>query len=134
MRAGRGRRARPAAAPRGARARRHRGRHPAAVASLAGRRRRRPARAARQRDWRRTIDAVDERIAQAIADGLFAVDGERVVAVADEFDSGPEFLDVVGGWRGTLIPASLAERAASARPPVRVIQDVRLRTFRVLGT
>jgi hypothetical protein len=85
------------------------------------------------RDWRRTIDAVDARVAQAVDAGLFAVDGERVVEVADEFDSGPEFLEVVGGWQGTRIPASVAERVAAARPPVRVIQDVRLRLLRALG-
>ena len=84
------------------------------------------------RDWRETIDAVDDRIAQAIDAGLFAVDGERVVEVADEFDSGAEFLEVVGGWRGTQIPASVAEHAAAASPPVRVIQDVRLRLLRAL--
>jgi hypothetical protein len=85
------------------------------------------------RDWRQTIDAVDARVAQAIEAGLFAVGGERVVEVADQFDSGHEFLDVVGGWRGTRIPASVTERAAAARPPIRVIQDVRLRLLRALG-
>ena len=86
------------------------------------------------REWRRTIDAVDGRMAQAIDEGLFAIEGEHVFEVADEFDSGAEFVDVVGGWRGTLIPAPLVERAAAARPPVRVIQDVRLRLLRVLPT
>ena len=85
------------------------------------------------RDWRQTIDAVDARVALAIDAGLFAVDGERVVEVADEFDSGPEFLEVVGDWRGTRIPTSVAERAAAARPPIRVIQNVRLRLLRALG-
>jgi hypothetical protein len=86
------------------------------------------------REWRRTIDAVDGRMAQAIDEGLFAIEVEHVFEVADEFDSGAEFVDVVGGWRGTLIPAPLVERAAAARPPVRVIQDVRLRLLRVLPT
>jgi len=85
------------------------------------------------RDWRGTIDAVDARVAQAIDAGLFAVDGERVVEVADEFDSGPEFLEVVGGWRGTRIPVRVAERTAAAHPPVRVIQDVRVRLLRALA-
>ena len=84
------------------------------------------------RDWRQTIDDVDARMEQAIDAGLFAVDGEPVVEVADEFDSGPEFLEVVGGWRGTRIPALVAERVAAASPPVRVIQDVRLRLLRAL--
>jgi hypothetical protein len=85
------------------------------------------------RDWRETIDAVDARVALAIEAGLFAVAGERVVEVADEFDSGPEFLEVIGDWRGTRVPASVAERAVAARPPIRVIQDVRLRLLRALG-
>jgi hypothetical protein len=64
------------------------------------------------REWRRTIDAVDGRMAQAIDEGLFAIEGEHIFEVADEFDSGAEFVAVVGGWRGTLIPAPLVERAA----------------------
>jgi hypothetical protein len=50
--------------------------------------------------------------------------------VADEFDSGSEFLDVVSGWAGTRIPAPLAERAGSERSRVRVLQDVRVRLLR----
>jgi hypothetical protein len=84
------------------------------------------------REWRRTIDAVDGRMAQAIDEGLFAIEGEHIFEVADEFDSGAEFVEVVGAWRGTLIPAPLVKRAAAARPPVRVIQDVRLRLLRAL--
>jgi hypothetical protein len=84
------------------------------------------------RDWRETIDAVDARVAQAIDAGLFAIDGERVVEVPDEFDSGPEFVEVVGGWQGTRIPESIAERAGAVLPPIRVIQDVRLRVLRAL--
>lgn len=82
------------------------------------------------REWRRTIETVDGRIAEAIDEGLFAVEREHAVVVADEFDAGAEFVDVVGSWRGTRIPASLIERAESARPPVRVHQDVRLRLLR----
>jgi hypothetical protein len=84
------------------------------------------------REWRRTIDAVDGPITEAIDEGLFAIEGEQVVEVVDEFDSGAEFVEVVGGWRGTLIPAPLVERATAAQPPVRVIQDVRLRLLRAL--
>lgn len=84
------------------------------------------------RDWRQTIDAVDGRIAQAIAQGLFVVDDERTCVVADEFDSGAELVEVVAGWRGTRVPAELADRAPSAPPPLRVLQDVRLRLLRAL--
>jgi hypothetical protein len=82
------------------------------------------------RDWRALIDAVDERIADAIDEGLFAVDSERMIEVADQFDSGDEFVEVVGAWRGTRIPAAVVERASAARPPVRVSQDVRVRILR----
>jgi hypothetical protein len=85
------------------------------------------------REWRQTIEDVDGRVAQTINDGLFAVEGEHVIAVADEFDSGPEFVEVVGAWRGTRIPASLVERAAGASSPIRVLQDVRIRLLRARG-
>ena len=55
------------------------------------------------REWRATIDAVDERIAEAIDDGLFAVASEHTITVPDEFDSGAEFIEVVapGAGRGS---------------------------------
>lgn len=84
------------------------------------------------RDWRQTIDAVDGRIGEAIAAGLFAHDGERSCVVADEFDTGAELVEVVGRWRGTRIPVALAERALSALPPLRVDQEVRIRLLRAL--
>jgi hypothetical protein len=84
------------------------------------------------REWRGTIDAVDVQIGQAIADGLFSNRGERSCVLADEFDSGAEFVEVVGGWRGTRIPADVAQRALAAQPPVRVHQEVRLRLLRAL--
>jgi hypothetical protein len=85
-------------------------------------------------EWRETIDAVDERIAEAIDYGLFAVESEHTIMVPDEFDSGVEFIEVVGAWRGTRIPREVAARAAVARPPVRVPQEVRLRILRALPT
>jgi hypothetical protein len=84
------------------------------------------------REWRRTIDTVDGRIAQAVDEGLFAIEHEQVFEVADQFDSGAEFVEVVGDWRGTLIPAPVVKRATAARSPVRVTQDVRLRLLRAL--
>ena len=82
------------------------------------------------REWRATIDAVDERIAEAIDHGLFAVESEHTITVPDQFDSGAEFIEVVSAWRGTRIPRAVAARAAVARPPVRVPQEVRLRILR----
>jgi hypothetical protein len=84
------------------------------------------------REWARTIDAVDGPILQAVADGLFAVEGERSCVVVDEFDTGAEFLEIVGGWSGTRIPPPVADRARAASPPLRVHQEVRLRLLRAL--
>ena len=84
------------------------------------------------REWKRTIDAVDARLAVALDEGLFAVEDERACVVADEFDSGAELVEVAGGWKGTRVPAALVERAVGAPPPVRVLQDVRLRLLRAL--
>jgi hypothetical protein len=84
------------------------------------------------RDWRETIDAVDARTALAIDAGLFAVVAEHTIEVVDEFDSGAEFVEVVGAWRGTRIPPAVIDRATTAQPPVRVAQEVRLRLLRAL--
>jgi hypothetical protein len=85
------------------------------------------------RDWARTIDAVDGAILEAVADGLFAHEGEWSCVVPDEFDSGDEFVEIVSGWRGTRVPRALAERARAASPPLRVHQDVRIRLLRTLA-
>ena len=84
------------------------------------------------RDWRATIDAVDERMKEAIDLGLFAIESQQMITVPDEFDSGAEFIEVVGAWRGTRIPPPVAARATAARAPVRVPQEVRLRILRAL--
>jgi hypothetical protein len=86
------------------------------------------------REWRATIDAVDARIAETVDAGLFAIENELWCVVADEFDSGGEFLDVVSGWAGTRIPVALAERADSESSQLRVLQDVRVRLLRRLPT
>jgi hypothetical protein len=39
------------------------------------------------REWRATIDAVDERTAEAIGLGLFSVESEHTITVPDEFDT-----------------------------------------------
>jgi hypothetical protein len=84
------------------------------------------------REWRATIDAVDGRTAEAIDQGLFAVEGEHMIEVVDEFDSGAEFVEVVSGWQGTRIPSAVIDRANAARQPVRVPQEVRVRLLRAL--
>jgi hypothetical protein len=84
------------------------------------------------REWRATIDAVDERTAEAIGLGLFAIESQHVITVPDEFDSGAEFSEVVGAWRGTRIPPPVATRATAARPPIRVPQEIRMRILRAL--
>jgi hypothetical protein len=84
------------------------------------------------REWRRTIDAVENETARALEDGLFVIASEHMIEVADEFDTGAEFIEVVGAWRGTRIPPALIERASAARPPVRVPQAIRLRLLRSL--
>jgi len=84
------------------------------------------------REWRATIDAVDEQIAEAIDQGLFAVVSKHAITVPDQFDSGAEFIEVVSAWRGTRIPRAVAARAEAAGPPVRVPQEVRLRVLRAL--
>jgi hypothetical protein len=84
------------------------------------------------REWRATIDAVDARTAEAIRLGLFSVESEHTITVPDEFDSGDELIQVVGAWRGTRIPPPVAARARDACPPVRVLQEVRLRILRAL--
>jgi hypothetical protein len=84
------------------------------------------------REWRATIDAVDDQIAEAIDQGLFAVVSEHAITVPDQFDSGAEFIEVVSAWRGTRIPRAVAARAEAAGPPVRVPQEVRLRVLRAL--
>jgi hypothetical protein len=45
-----------------------------------------------------------------------------------------ELVAVLHGWQGTKVPDELARRIASAPPPMRVLQDVRLRILRVLPT
>jgi hypothetical protein len=82
------------------------------------------------RDWARTIDAVDRRIATTIRAGLFAIQAQRQLVVTDSFGNGPEFIAVVSEWEGTRIDPAVAERIASEPGEVRVHQHVRLRVLR----
>jgi hypothetical protein len=82
------------------------------------------------REWRATIDAVEDEVRCALAEGLFAIEEERSLVVIETFDNGPEFVETVGAWRGTRIPHRLSEAVLAASPPLTVHQEVRLRLLR----
>jgi len=81
-------------------------------------------------EWVGTIHAVDERTAEAIADGLYELEHESWFVVSDTYDNGPECLDIVSGWRGTRVPLGVSQRLAAATSRVSVQQEVRLRLLR----
>ena len=82
------------------------------------------------RDWLDTIHAVDERFAETIAAGLYELEHESWFVVTDSYDSGPECLEIVSGWRGTRIPSEMTQQLAAATSRVSVQQEVRLRLLR----
>ena len=81
-------------------------------------------------DWIETIRAVDERVSETVAAGLFEQTDERTLVIRDTFDDGLACLEVIGTWRGTRVPPRLAGRLAATRDQVTVDQDVRLRVLR----
>ena len=81
-------------------------------------------------EWVETIQAVDERVAEAIAAGLFEQTGERMLVIRDAFDDGPNCLEIISTWRGTRVPPPLADRLSDVRDQVTVDQQVRLRLLR----
>ena len=82
------------------------------------------------RDWSDAIEAIDKLFADTIADGLYELQDESRLVVLDSFDSGPECLETVAGWRGTRVPAGVATGLAAATTQVTVEQQVRLRLLR----
>jgi hypothetical protein len=82
------------------------------------------------REWIETIHAVDERVAETIATGLYEKTDERMLVIRSSFDDGPDCLEITGAWRGTRVPPSLADRLAATRDQVTVDQQVRLRVLR----
>lgn len=80
-------------------------------------------------EWLETIDAVDELIVGTIDSGLYDLQHERRFVVVDTFESGTEFLEIVGTWAGTRIPRRLAQSARAVEPPITVRQTVRLRVL-----
>jgi len=82
------------------------------------------------REWEGILRAVDGRVDETFAEGLFAVEHEEWFVVDDVFTDGPECAATVGAWRGTTIPPELASKLAACPRPVAVSQDVRLRLLR----
>ena len=81
-------------------------------------------------EWIETIHAVDERVAETIAAGLFQKTDEQTLVIRSTFEDGPDCLEITGTWRGTRVPKLLADRLAAIRDPVTVDQQVRLRVLR----
>jgi hypothetical protein len=82
------------------------------------------------REWLQTIEAVDGRVAETVAAGLYDLQYEERFTVVDTFDDTPECVETLSGWRGTHVPAPLAARIRGVRPPLTVAQEVRLRLLR----
>ena len=82
------------------------------------------------REWLDTIKAVDELVAETIADGLYEPRHESRFIVTDSFDKGSECLDIVADWQGTRVPDNVSARLATTTLRVTVEQDVRLRLLR----
>jgi hypothetical protein len=82
------------------------------------------------REWLETIQAVDELVAETIRAGLYELQHESRFSVTDSFDSGPECLRTVGGWRGTRVPDSVSTGLAATASQVAAQQEVRLRLLR----
>jgi hypothetical protein len=82
------------------------------------------------RAWMVDVRAVDEQFDEAMAAGLFSIEHEKHFVVADTFDAGPECLETVTGWSGTLVPPALAAQLESMQTPVAVDEEVRLRLLR----
>ena len=84
------------------------------------------------RDWGKIVQAVDERVAETIASGLWIEEGAHRYVVTDTFRGGDELIDTVKNWQGTQVPEALARRLSGARGPAYVHQDIRLRVLRAL--
>jgi hypothetical protein len=82
------------------------------------------------REWVETIRAVDGRLGEMIAAGLFELQHEERFTVTESFDDGHECLETVRSWRDTRIPAPLASRLEATQATVTVEQEVRLRLLR----
>jgi SAM-dependent methyltransferase len=81
-------------------------------------------------EWIETIRAVDERVDETVATGLYEKPNERMLVIRSTFDDGPDCLEITRTWRGTRVPQPLADRLAAVRDRVTVDQQVRLRVLR----
>ena len=81
------------------------------------------------REWARLIEAVDDQVEVTLRAGLFNVQAQRQLVVADWWSNGAEAIDRLKNWTGTRIDEALAERVAAEPGEVRVSQDVRLRVY-----
>lgn len=81
-------------------------------------------------EWSQTIDAIDALVRQTVNAGLYSIEHEQRLSVTDMWDSPTECVEMVAGWKGTRLPAELAERVLTATPPFTVQQEVRLRLLR----
>ena len=79
------------------------------------------------REWIETIRAVDERVDETIAAGLYELTDERTLLVTSD---GPDCLATIATWQGTRVPQPLADRLAVMHTEVAVEQQVRLRVLR----
>ena len=81
-------------------------------------------------EWVETVHAVDERVDETIATGLYQKTDERTLVIRSTFDHGPDCLEITGTWQGTRVPKPLADRLAAMRDQIIVDQQVRLRVLR----
>lgn len=83
-------------------------------------------------EWVETIEAVDERVDEVIAAGLYEPTVERTLVVRSSFDDGPDCLEITSAWQGTHVPQPIAAQLAALPDPVILDQQVRLRVLRRL--
>ena len=81
-------------------------------------------------EWIETIHAVDERVDETIAAGLYEKTEERTLVIRSTFDDGLDCLEIIGTWQGTRVPQPLADRLAGMRDQITVDQQVWLRVLR----
>ena len=81
-------------------------------------------------EWIETIHAVDERVDETIATGLYEKTDEQTLVIRSTFDDGADCLEITGTWQGTSVPQPLADRLAAMRDQVTIDQQVSLRVLR----
>jgi hypothetical protein len=79
------------------------------------------------REFAATVRAIDAEFDRAIALGLFALDKEESVEVAECFDDGPECADDILDWNGARLSSTLEAAIRRAGGPLAVRLEIRLR-------